>query len=127
MRNIVAFGCLVAFTAVLLACGQGSRPQNADTRARVAQAGNASRCNVQGVWSLDSVIADGKVESRDGRKQMKIITATHYAWVRQEGATMPLVTAADSLAAYRTRGSGAGTYRVTDTSYIEHLDLFSDP
>jgi hypothetical protein len=73
------------------------------------------------------VIADGKVQSRDGRKQMKIISATHYAWMSQEGGAMPLVTTADSLAAYRTRGSGAGTYRLTDSSYIEQLDLFYDP
>jgi hypothetical protein len=79
------------------------------------------------VWALDSVITDGKVESQVGRKQMKVITATHYAWMSQEGGAMPLATPADSLAAYRTRGSGAGTYRVTDSTYIETLDLFYDP
>ena len=127
MKNIVPLWYVAAFAAMLLACGQRPRAENSDTGAPIAQAGNASRCNVQGVWSLDSLIVDGRVESQPSRKQMKIISATHYAWMRQQGGTMPLVTTADSLAAYRTRGAGAGTYRVTDSSYIEHLDLFSAP
>src|SRR5438067_12333286 len=123
MQRIASVGLVCAFTSSVLACGQGSHAVISDTTARVAQAGHATRCNVQGVWSLDSVIADGQVASQHGRKQMKIITATHYAWMSQEGGAMPLATTVDSLAAYRTRGSGAGTYRLTDSSYIERLDL----
>lgn len=58
---------------------------------------------------------------------MKVIAASHYSWISQEGGQKPLLTVADSLAAYRTRGSGGGTYRLTDTSYVERLDLFYDP
>ena len=36
-------------------------------------------------------------------------------------------TTADSLAALRTAGFGAGRYEVTEDTYTEHLDYFSNP
>jgi hypothetical protein len=129
MKSILPFGYFGALSAALLSCGQQRGAESSDTSARVAQTGRPSRCNVQGVWSLDSSIVDGKAESLSqvGHKQMKIIGAGHYAWVSQGSGPTRLKTTADSLAAYRALGSGAGTYRVTDSTYVEHLDLFSDP
>ena len=84
-------------------------------------------CAVQGVWTLESVTSDGKAEALGQRRQFKIITATHYAWVSQEPGPSALRSSADSLAAYRTSGFGGGTYRVTDSTYTERLDYFYDP
>ena len=117
---------LVTAVAALVVTACSKQPDTANST--VAQAGTAAaKCNVQGAWLLDTVIADGKVQATGKWKQIKLITASHYAWVGQEGGVMPLKTVADSLAAFRTRGSGGGTYRVTDSMYIERLDMFSDP
>src|SRR6185295_7434024 len=87
----------------------------------------AAPCAVQGVWMLESVTSDGKAEPLGQRRQLKIITPTHYTWVSQEPGPGSLRSAADSLAAYRTSGFGGGTYRVTDSTYVERLDYFYDP
>ena len=84
-------------------------------------------CAVQGVWMLESVTSDGKAEPLGKRRQIKILTATHYAWMSQEPGPTALRSPADSLAAYRTSGFGGGTYRVTDSTYTERLDYFYDP
>jgi hypothetical protein len=64
-----------------------------------------------------------------GWKQMKIITDTHYAWVGQapDSVRRSLASVTDSLHAYRTRASGGGTYRLSDSTYYERLEYFSDP
>jgi hypothetical protein len=58
---------------------------------------------------------------------MKVVTASHFAWVGQGEGPTTLESATDSLAAYRTRGFGGGTYDVTDSTYTEHLEYFFDP
>jgi len=122
---------MLRFLACLLvAAGCGASPP-ADEAALAAD-GNAisaaSNCVVQGTWILQSVTADGEPAPLDGWTQMKIITPTHYAWVgHRDGGAGPLASSADSLNAYRTRASGGGRYRLTDSTYIEQLEYFSDP
>jgi hypothetical protein len=121
--------CLRCLSVLIIpavsACQRGDTP--APGNGKVAQSGAARTCDVRGVWLLDSVYVDGKPEARTDVKQMKVIAESHYSWIAQEGGARALATTADSLAAYRTRGSGGGTYRVTDSTYIERLELFSDP
>jgi hypothetical protein len=111
----------------LFGCGQSGQ-QSAATALSSAQTTQTSGCNVRGVWSLDSVHYDGKLQPPGNWKQLKIISGTHYAWVSQIGSdTAALATVADTLNAYRTRGAGGGKYRTTDSTYHETLEYFSDP
>jgi hypothetical protein len=84
-------------------------------------------CKLEGVWQLVSGKSDGQPYPASAR-EMKIITKGHFMFVSEEtrGVT-ELKTAADSLQAYRTMGSGGGTYKVQGATYTETLDFFSDP
>ena len=86
-----------------------------------------SSCKVEGVWELVSGSADGKAYPA-GARQMKIITKGHFAvlW-SAPGVPKVLMTPADSLAAFRGVGGGAGTYTVKGNTYTEKIDYFSDP
>ncbi|HEV2122562.1 MAG TPA: hypothetical protein VGW38_07290 [Chloroflexota bacterium] len=76
---------------------------------------------------MESVTVDGQPQPRGQYRQIKLVTASHYAWVGQEPGPMALQSAADSLAAYRTRGFGGGSYQVTDSTYTERLEYFYHP
>lgn len=91
------------------------------------RSGPPAPCVVQGVWTLESVTADGKVEPVGKRRHLKVVGATHYAWVSQEPGPAALRSMTDSVAAFRTSGFGGGTYRVTDSTYTEKLEYFYDP
>lgn len=84
-------------------------------------------CAVRGAWALESASVDGKPAPMGKRRQDKIVTASHYAWTSQEPGPRVLRTVADSLVAYRSSAFGSGTYRVTDSTYMERLDVFYDP
>jgi hypothetical protein len=84
-------------------------------------------CPVQGVWSLESVSVDGAPQPMGQRRQIKTVTARHYAWVGQEVDRSAPRTVADSVAAFRTSGFGAGTYRVADSTYTERIEYFVAP
>lgn len=84
-------------------------------------------CQVQGVWMLESRTVDGQMLSSSAKTHIKIVTATHFAWMSQEPGTAKLTSPADSLAAYRTRAFGGGTYRVTATTYTERMEYFYNP
>lgn len=98
--------------------------------AAVAAVAAQAACPVQGSWQLESVTMDGQRQPADQQwRQIKLVTPTHYAWVGQapDAATQPPQSAADSLAAYRTRGFGGGTYQVRDSTYTERLEYFFMP
>jgi hypothetical protein len=84
---------------------------------------------VQGTWSLESVAVNGVPDDPQGGPwvETKVIGKAHFAWVAQQGGSMPLASTADSLADYRTRAFGGGAYRIADSRYVERLDYFYDP
>jgi hypothetical protein len=84
-------------------------------------------CPVQGVWQLESATVDGEEREVGEWRQMKMIHGSHFAWVGQEPGPEALMTPADSLAAFRAVGFGGGRYEVTEDTYTEHLDYFSNP
>lgn len=92
-----------------------------------AAAGAASGCAVQGTWAMESVTVDGKPEELGGWRQIKMVAGSHFTWVGQRAGPASLQSVADSLTAYRNTGFGGGSYRVTDSTYTEHIEFFSDP
>jgi hypothetical protein len=76
-----------------------------------------------GTWQL---ISGSTIQGKDttttdyttGKKFLKIINATHFAFVGHD-----LNKGTDSLKFY---SSGAGTYTVKDSAYTEHLQFCSD-
>jgi hypothetical protein len=76
-----------------------------------------------GTWEL---VSGETIQGKDttvtdytkGKKFIKIINASHFAFVGHD-----LTKGKDSLAFYT---SGAGTYTLTDTSYTEHLAFCND-
>jgi hypothetical protein len=89
--------------------------------------GAQDACPVQGVWQLESSSMNGQNQPLDSRSQIKLVTATHWAFIAQSEGPAELRTRGDTLQAFRTRGFGGGRYRVTDDSYTEHLDYFMNP
>ena len=77
-------------------------------------------CQVQGAWQLESLTIDGEAYPLGAYKQIKLLTASNFAW---QG--VPEV--GDTLGVFASSRYGGGSYRVTDTSYIESLDYFMDP
>ena len=124
-RTVFLVLALVGFAVLGSSCQTESAP--AESAPTTTDMG--SSCSVQGVWSLQSVTVDGVAQAlpAESRGQIKVITASHYAWASQQGAALPLVSVEDSLAAYRTRASGAGRYRIDGSMYVESLEYFSDP
>jgi hypothetical protein len=94
----------------------------------VGPGGGAAPCAIRGVWALESVAVGGQPQvPAEQWRQIKLVTDTHFAWVGQGAGPEALRSAADSLAAFRTRGFGGGTYQVTDTTYTENIEYFFDP
>lgn len=86
----------------------------------------AAPCNVIGTWALVSVSSEGGTNT--GLDERKIVTRRHFMWIAQDSRrdTLPNATAADSLRINRVDG-GSGTWNLTGNSYVEHIDMFSDP
>jgi len=85
-------------------------------------------CAVRGAWELESVTVDGQPQQLGGEyRDVKLVTARYWTYVTRQAGRAPLVTTADSLAAYRTRFFGGGTYSATDSSYTEHIEFFQNP
>ena len=90
-------------------------------------AGAQGSCKLEGVWQLVSGKSDGQAYPTSAR-EMKIITKDHFMFVsEEERGVKELKTIADTLRAFRTMGSGGGTYTVRGTTYTEKLEFFSDP
>jgi hypothetical protein len=85
--------------------------------------------NLKGVWERVSLKVNGKPEAFAGR-QIKLLTARHYSWVKQDKKAVEELlakgTLRDSLAAYHDE-FGAGTYRVDGDNYIETTEFFGEP
>ena len=86
----------------------------------------AAPCNVIGTWELVSVSSEGGTNT--GLDERKIVTRRHFMWIAQDSHrdTLPNATAVDSLRINRVDG-GSGTWTLSGNSYVEHIDMFSDP
>ena len=86
----------------------------------------AAPCNVIGTWELVSVSSEGGTNT--GLDERKIVTRRHFMWIAQDSHrdTLPDATAVDSLRINRVDG-GSGTWTLSGNSYVEHIDMFSDP
>ncbi|MFZ1976529.1 MAG: hypothetical protein WAV76_01120 [Bacteroidota bacterium] len=84
---------------------------------------------LQGTWELVYQKEDGKDHPFVGR-QIKLLTATHYVWVRQDKKQLEELlakkTQRDSISAYAD-AFGAGTYKVVGDTYIETTEFFYAP
>ena len=84
---------------------------------------------LQGAWELVSQKEDGKDHPILGR-QIKLLTGTHYAWVRQDKKLLEELlakrTQRDSISAYQDT-FGAGTYKVVGDTYTETTEFFYAP
>jgi hypothetical protein len=108
MKQVIG---LLLITAILLSCNSSTQPGE-----------QAKRQTIEGTWELisgttiekdDTVITD----YTKGQKMIKIINATHFAFLRHD-----LNKGKDS-AVY---SSGGGRYALADSQYTEHLDFCSD-
>jgi len=85
--------------------------------------------NLQGVWERVSLKVNGKPEAFAGR-QIKLLTAKHYSWVKQDkkaaDSLLAKGTLRDSLAAYHDE-FGAGTYKISGDTYTETTEFFGEP
>jgi hypothetical protein len=85
--------------------------------------------NLKGAWELVSQKEDGKDYPIEGR-QIKLVTATHYAWVRQDKKHLEDLlakrTQRDSISAYQD-AFGAGTYKIVGNTYTETTEFFYAP
>ena len=84
---------------------------------------------LQGAWELVSQKEDGKDHPILG-KQIKLLTGSHYAWVRQDKKQLEDLlakrTQRDSISAYQD-AFGAGTYKVVGNTYTETTEFFYAP
>jgi hypothetical protein len=84
---------------------------------------------LQGAWELVSQKEDGKDHPISGR-QIKLLTSTHYAWVRQDKNLLEELlakkTQRDSISAYQD-AFGAGRYKVVGNTYTETTEFFYAP
>jgi len=85
--------------------------------------------NLRGTWELVSQKIDGKNFPYSGR-QIKLLTSSHYAWVRQDKKQVEELLAKgtphDSIMAYQD-AYGAGTYKVSGDTYTETSEFFYAP
>jgi hypothetical protein len=85
--------------------------------------------NLQGYWELLSQKVNGKENQTYGR-QIKLLTGTHFVWVRQNRKQVEELlakgTLRDSLTAFHD-AFGAGTYKVTGNTYSETTEFFYEP
>jgi len=93
----------------------------------LVQAQNSSK--LQGTWELVSQTQNGIDHPIAGR-QIKLITASHYVWVRQDKKQVEDMlakgTQRDSIDAFAD-AYGAGTYKVVGNKYIETTEFFYAP
>lgn len=84
---------------------------------------------LRGAWELVSQKEDGKDHPIAGR-QIKLLTRTHYVWVRQDKKLLEELLAKatehDSISAYQD-AFGAGTYKVVGNTYTETTEFFYAP
>ena len=82
---------------------------------------------MQGVWDLVSRTIDGKDSPLNGARERKVVTARHFMWVSQAGGrdTLPMNSELEMLRALKFEG-GAGTYVITDSTYIERNELYDN-
>ncbi len=84
---------------------------------------------LQGAWEMVSQQVDGKDHPIPGR-QIKLLTGTHYVWVRQDKKQVEELLAKgtehDSLLAYHD-AFGAGTYKIVGNTYTETTEFFYEP
>ena len=87
---------------------------------------SAAPCNVIGTWELVSVTSEGGTNT--GLDERKVVTRRHFMWIAQDARrdTLPDATALDSSRINRVDG-GSGTWTLSGNSYVEHIDMFSDP
>lgn len=85
--------------------------------------------NLQGTWELVSQKENGEDHPYSGR-QIKLLTVTHYAWVRQDKklveALLAKGTQRDTILAYED-AYGVGTYKIVGDTYIETTEFFYAP
>jgi hypothetical protein len=85
--------------------------------------------HLQGYWELLSQKVNGKENQSYGR-QIKLLTGTHFVWVRQNKKQAEELlakgTLRDSLTAFHD-AFGAGTYTITGTTYSETTEFFYEP
>jgi hypothetical protein len=88
----------------------------------------AASCSVQGVWDMDSLLVNGKAQSMSGSHQRVINTSKYFMWLSEaiKRDTLPLKTFRDTVAYYDDAG-GSGTYTVSGTKLVQHIDYFPDP
>jgi len=106
-------GLLAAFFLLLIACESPRTNEKA-----------ASENPLIGTWEL---ISGTTIQGKDttttdytkGRRFLKIIDATHFAFVGHD-----LSKGKDSATAFYS--SGAGTYDLKDSAYTEHLQFCND-
>jgi len=84
---------------------------------------------LQGTWELVSQTQNGKDHPIAGR-QIKLLTSSHYAWVRQDKKHVEELlakgTQRDSIDAI-VDAYGAGRYEVKGNKYIETAEFFYAP
>lgn len=108
MKHRIGF---ILISSFLLSCDSSSGPGNEDRESM----------SIEGTWEL---ISGTIIEKEDttitdytkGQKMIKIINATHFAFLRHD-----LNKGKDS-AVY---SSGGGRYTLADSQYTEHLDFCS--
>jgi len=85
--------------------------------------------NLQGYWEMLSQKLNGRENLTFGR-QIKMLTGTHFVWVRQNRKNVEELlakgTLRDSLDAFHDE-FGAGTYKVTRNTYTETTEFFFEP
>jgi hypothetical protein len=131
MRTVALTGSALAVTVAFFALYTPAAPV-AQMAAGIASSSDPpvtqEHCPIRGTWQLESIAVAGEVQPPpDGWRQIKLITGSHFTWVGQATGPTRLSSRADSLAAYRTTGFGAGRYTVTDSTYTEFIDYFGDP
>ena len=97
----------ILITTMLLSCDESTKPE---------------KRTLEGTWELISGTTTEKEDTvftdyTKGQKMIKIINATHFAFLRHD-----LSKGKDS-AIY---SSGGGRYTLADSQYTEHLDFCSD-
>jgi hypothetical protein len=85
--------------------------------------------NLQGTWELVSQKENGLDDPISGR-QLKLLTGTHYAWVRQDKKMVEELlakgTQRDTILAYED-AYGVGTYKIAGDTYTETTEFFYAP